>query len=181
MVVSTHIYYMYEKTYQSFCVMIQLHFLHHHEDPCGMGHITRHMQHSHCHASEMTKPAINNRKRSTERASETLESLLEGVKASLLRVREHCHHFMLASCTGSRSSCGDTEWFIDEGTNDTMQNSIMHFMQCCLYMYNAMEEGLDYLEDPAAGIQCRGFQVICTLPSVLHRVRDCSFICKASK
>lgn len=105
------------------------------------------------HAPESTKPAVENRKRSIERPSETLGSLLEGVRASLLRVREHCHHFIIASSISSSCS-GVTEWFIDEGTNSTMQNSILHFMQCCLYMYNAMEEGLDYLEDPAAGMAC---------------------------
>ncbi len=92
------------------------------------------------------------RKRSIERPSKTLGSLLEGVRASLLRVREHCHHFILAS--SSCSGAGVTEWFIDEGANSTMQNSILHFMQCCLYMYNAMEEGLDYLDDPLTSIQC---------------------------
>jgi hypothetical protein len=129
--------------------MIPLHFLYHQEGIiCGMDDMHRRC-HSHrsYHAPESTKPAVGNRKRSIERPSETLGSLLEGVRVSLLRVREHCHHFILASS-------GITEWFIDEGANSTMQNSILHFMQCCLYMYNAMEEGLDYLDDPSTSIQC---------------------------
>ena len=96
------------------------------------------------------------RKRRIERDSETLSSLLSGIRSCMMRVREDCHSLLVAaSCPSlvpaSSKGCSG-EWFVDEGSNARVQESVAHLMRCCLYMYNSLEEGLNYLEDPSVSV-----------------------------
>jgi gluconate kinase len=74
-------------------------------------------------------------KRRAERDSETLAALLAGIRQCILRIREDCH-ILFVSVGGDYAS-------------RRLQDSAAHFMRCCLHMYNMMEEGLNYLEDPS--------------------------------
>jgi hypothetical protein len=78
----------------------------------------------------------NQRKRRAERDSKTLSALLEGIRCCILRLREDCHILFVTAGEDSAAR--------------KLRDSAAHFMRCCLHMYNLVEEGLNYLDDPAS-------------------------------
>lgn len=99
------------------------------------------------------------RKRQAERDSETLSVLLGSVRGCILRVREDCHALFASSAAavggGTEEQC--TPSLADAAARDEgskrLQDSAVHFMRCCLHMYNVVEQGLNYLEDPGTNLQ----------------------------
>jgi hypothetical protein len=97
------------------------------------------MQAAASHVTDPPSHCSTGRKRRVERDSETLAALLAGIRQCILRIREDCHILFI--------SAGE------ESASRRLQDSAAHFMRCCLHMYNVMEEGLNYLEDPPCSMR----------------------------
>ncbi len=98
-------------------------------------------------------------KRSLSSDAEEFCHHLQGIRSCLLRVKEDIYHMVMAAEQASLQR-------LDQGQDDdnnnkeninpltnlqtSLQHSTSHLLRCCLHLYNTLEEGLNYLEDPGA-------------------------------
>ena len=77
-------------------------------------------------------------KRSSQCDADELSVHLNSVSACLLRVQGDVHSYLSA---GRQTADSETE------AKNALMASSAHLLRTCLHMYNALEEGLNYLDD----------------------------------
>ena len=85
-------------------------------------------------------------KRRTQSPAQVLLEHLSAIKGGLLRVQEDLHHLFIASMQHQKQN-DETRLVCD--AESVVQQSSNHLLRCCLHMYNALEDGLDYTDSPA--------------------------------
>jgi hypothetical protein len=91
-------------------------------------------------------------KRSLTGDADELCHHLQSIRACLLRVKEDLYHLIQHSdMPPTNTPDHDNKENLHPQCNKeagTLQQSSAHLLRCCLHLYNTLEEGLNYLEDP---------------------------------
>lgn len=89
-------------------------------------------------------------KRGSRHPSQAVSEHLQGIREALMRLREDFHHYFVCYFAGRTHlhGGGALQWGRGGQEAEAAQRSSNHFLRTCLHMYNALDEGLDYLDDP---------------------------------
>lgn len=95
-------------------------------------------------------------KRLVSSESEELSNHLSSVRQCLLCLKECAHSYALENTAEDQEQC-----------SAAIAHSCSRLMRCCLYMYNALEAGLNYMDDPGRNVPEVEMTMECT-DSIVH-------------